>query len=327
MGNAALRDIATIESIPYGDLGGSLVTIDAHNWLYKYLTTTVKFTDSSVYTTAQGEEVPNLLGMIQGLPKLLEADLTPVFVFDGVPTDLKDEELQSRRAEREEVESRLEEARERGDAIEIARLESRTQRLTDVIHQTTRGLLERLDVPFVDAPAEGEAQCAYMARHDPAVDYAGSDDYDTMLFGAPLTLRQLTSKGDPELLDLEATLDEHKITWEQLVDIGILSGTDFNDGLAGVGPKTALTAIKEHGDLWGVLDARGASIPNAERIRELFLQPTVTDEYRLEGLQTPDLEAARTYVTEEWELPADEVARGFERLEACLIQTGLDRFT
>ena len=91
------------------------------------------------------------------------------------------------------------------------------------------------DVAYVNAPAEGEAQCAHMARHDQEVDYAGSDDYDTLLFGAPFTLRQLTSKGDPELMDFAATLETHDLTWEQLVDAAILMGTDFNEGITGVG--------------------------------------------------------------------------------------------
>lgn len=326
MGNAALRDIAVIEPIEMESLSGTVVAVDAHNWLFKYLTTTVKFTKQSAYTTDEGEEVANLIGLVQGLPKFFEASITPVFVFDGVPTDLKSDEIEERRKQREATEELLEEARERGDPVEIARLESRTQELTDVIHETTRAFLDRMDVPYIDAPAEGEAQAAYMARHDPDVDYAGSDDYDTLLFGAPYTLRQLTSKGDPEVMDLEGTLDANGLSWEQLVDAGILAGTDFNEGLAGMGPKTAIKAVKEHGDLWGVLDARTEDIEHADRIRELFLQPTVTEEYRIERSIDPDLAAARTYVTNRWSIPADEVARGFERIEASVVQTGLDRF-
>jgi len=327
MGNAALRDIAVTRPIPFDELGGSVVAVDAHNWLYKYLTTTVKFTDAAVYTTDDGTEVPNLIGAVRGLPKFFEADVTPVFVFDGVPTDLKADEIASRREAKEQAEARLEDARERGDTIAAARLEARTQRLTDAIHETTRGLFDRLDVPYVEAPAEGEAQCAHMARHDSDVDYAGSDDYDTLLFGAPLTLRQLTSKGDPECMDLEATLAEHDLTWEQLVDVGILCGTDFNEGVSGIGPKTALSAIAEHGDLLGVLDARGEAIPNADTLRALFLQPSVTDDYDLGGAIEPDVAAAREYVTEEWGVPADTVERGFERIEASLVQAGLDRWS
>jgi flap endonuclease-1 len=194
-----------------------------------------------------------------------------------------------------------------------------------VIQETTRGLLDRLDVPYIEAPAEGEAQASYMARKGDA-DYVGSEDYDTLLFGAPLTLRQLTSKGDPELMDLDATLATHDITWEQLVDIGILCGTDFNPGVDGIGPKTALKLVKEHGDLWGVLEARGAHVEYADRIRELFLDPPVTDDYEFDLDVDPDLAAAREYVTEEWEVDPDEVARGFERIEEAFTQTGLDRW-
>jgi len=326
MGNADLRSLAALSEISFDEVAGSVVAVDAHNWLYRYLTTTVKFTREEAYTTDSGEEVANLIGLVQGLPKFFEHDLVPVFVFDGGVTDLKDDEVAERRAAREKAEELKADAEERGDAVAAARLEARTQRLTDVIHETTRELLGLLDVPVIEAPAEGEAQASHMAlRGD--VDYVGSEDYDTLLFGAPYTLRQLTSKGNPELMDLEATLAEHDITREQLVDVAILCGTDFNEGLSGVGPKTALSEIREHGDLWAVLDAREAYIEHADRVRELFLDPPVTDEYDFETSISPDIDAARAYVVDEWGVAADEVARGFERIESSLVQTGLDDWT
>ena len=326
MGNADLRDVAAIEDVSFDSLSGSVVAVDAHNWLYRYLTTTVKFTADSVYTTADGEEVANLVGVVQGLPKFFEHDVTPVLVFDGGVTDLKSDEVERRREQREKAEQRRQEAEEAGDSVEAARLEARTQRLTDTIHETTRGLLDRLDVPYIEAPAEGEAQCAHMAAVGDA-DYAGSEDYDTMTFGAPLTLRQLTSKGDPELMDLQKTLDKHDITYEQLVDVALLMGTDFNEGVSGYGPKTAVKAIKEHGDIWGVMEADDVYVENADRIRELFFDPPVTDDYEIDLDVDPDIEAARRYVTEEWEVDPDEVERGFERIEESLVQTGLDEWT
>jgi flap endonuclease-1 len=324
MGNADLRDLAVIEEVSFDDLSG-VVAVDAHNWLYRYLTTTVKFTDSRAYTTAAGEEVANLVGVVQGLPKFFEHDLTPVFVFDGAVTDLKSDEVERRRAQRERYEADLEKAREAGDEVAIARLDSRTQRLTDTIVETTRGLLEHLDVPVVDAPAEGEAQAAYMARHG-QVDYAGSEDYDTLLFGAPLTLRQLTSSGDPELMDFEATLAGLGLSWEQLVDVAILCGTDFNEGISGVGPKTAVDLLHEHGDLWGVFEAEAYHVEGADRIRDLFLDPAVTDA-EVDTDVDPDIDAARRYATETWEVDPSEVERGFERIEEALGQTGLARWS
>ncbi|GAB7013641.1 flap endonuclease-1 [Halolamina salina] len=326
MGNADLRDVAVIEDVPFDSLSGSVVAVDAHNWLYRYLTTTVKFTADSVYTTDDGEEVANLVGVVQGLPKFFEADVTPVFVFDGGVTDLKSDEVERRREQREKAEQRRQEAEESGDSVEAARLDARTQRLTDTIHETTRGLFDRLDVPYMEAPAEGEAQCAHMAAVGD-VDYAGSEDYDTMTFGSPLTLRQLTSKGDPELMDLQKTLEKHEITYEQLVDVALLMGTDFNEGVSGYGPKTAVKAVKEHGDVWGVMDADDVYVENADRVRELFFDPPVTDEYDLDLDVDPDIDAAKRYVTETWGVDADEVERGFERIEDSLVQTGLDDWT
>jgi flap endonuclease-1 len=327
MGNADIRSLAAISEVEFDDLAGSVVAVDAHNWLYRYLTTTVKFTRDGAYTTADGEEVANLIGVVQGLPKFFEHDITPVFVFDGGVTDLKSEEVDERREQREQYEAELETAKAEGeDSARIATLQSRTQRLTDTIHETTRGLLARLDVPVVEAPAEGEAQAAHMARTGVA-DYVGSEDYDALLLGAPYTLRQLTSKGSPELMEFEATLDEHDLTWEGLVDAGILMGTDFNDGLDGVGPKTAVKLIREHGDLWGALDARDEYIEGVDLIRELFLDPDVTDDVDVDLDIDPDMDAARAYVTEEWAVAPDEVERGFERIEESLVQTGLDRWT
>jgi len=325
MGNAALRDLAALESITFEAVAGSVVAVDAHNWLYRYLTTTVKWTSEAKYTTEDGTEVANLIGVVQGVPKFFEHELTPVFVFDGAVTDLKDDEVQARREQRERYEADLQAARERGDDLAVARLESRTQRLTDTIVETTRELLALLDVPVVDAPAEGEAQAAVMARRD-QVDYVGTEDYDALLFGAPLTLRQLTSSGEPELMDFEATLEEHGLTWEQLVDVAILCGTDFNEGISGVGPKTAVSLLREHGDLWTVFESEGYHVEHADRIRRLFLDPAVADVDVGTALD-PDVAAARQYVTGTWGVDPGEVERGFERIESSLVQTGLDDWT
>jgi len=159
------------------------------------------------------------------------------------------------------------------------------------------------------------------------VDFVGTEDYDALLFGAPKTLRKLTSKGDPELMNLQATLEEHDLTWEQLVDVAILCGTDFNEGVDGVGPKTALKLVREHGDLWGALEARDAYVENADLVRTLFLDPNVTDDYAFDEDVTPDMDAAREYVIDEWEVDPDEVERGFERIDESVVQAGLDRWS
>jgi flap endonuclease-1 len=249
----------------------------------------------------------------------------PVFVFDGGVTELKEAEIERRNEQKAAAERKEAEAREAGDAIEAARMAARTQRLTATILDTSRELCSLLGVPVVEAPAEGEAQAAHMVRSG-TVEYAGSEDYDTLLFGAPRTLRGLTSDGDPERMDFVATLEEHELSWEALVDVGILCGTDFNEGVAGIGPKTAVDLVREHGDLWAVLEAEDVYVENADLVRELFLDPDVAN-VEVDTEIDPDIEAARTYVIDEWEIPEEEVARGFERISESVTQTGLDRWT
>ena len=89
---------------------------------------------------------------------------------------------------------------------------------------------------------------------------AASKDYDSLLFGAPRLVRFLTISGKeflpsqgtfrpivPETIVLERLLDGWGIDREGLVDLAILVGTDFNDGIKGIGPKKALELVQAHG--------------------------------------------------------------------------------
>ncbi|WP_277554042.1 flap structure-specific endonuclease [Halobaculum limi] len=316
MGVAPLREIAVASTIDPADLRGETGAVDAYNWLYRYLTVTVRYTDPEVYTTAEGTQVPNLVGVIRGLPKFFEYQFFPIFVFDGTPAPLKNRALARRRRERQRAAERAADAREHNEDRVAARYASRSVRITETIRRTTRELYDMLDVPFLDAPGEAEAQAAHMARAE-NVDYAVTDDYDALLYGTPLTVRQFTSAGAPECMAFEATLERHDISWEQLVDVAILCGTDYNDGVPGVGAARALALIRRYGDLDGALAAVDASVAHADRIRAQFLEPSVTDDYKVSPSWHPDLPAARSFILDEWEIPASVVAPAFERLEAA----------
>lgn len=316
MGNSDLRDIAVLESRSPESLGPQVVAIDAHNWLYKYITGMVRWVDEEDYTTEEGVEVPNLVGILRGIPTLLQHDLVPVFVFDGAPDELKAEEIESRREDREDAEEMLAAAREEGDAELVKRMKSRTQRLTEAIHESSREMFDLMGIPYVEAPGAGESQAAHMAKRG-VVHSVMSEDYDALLFGSPETIRQFSASDDGEVMLFDETLEKHDITHNQLIDIAILCGTDYNDGVYRVGPKTALKGVKEHGSLEPVLEARGAEIPDLEVIRELFRDPPVEDVEV--DVETPeelsiDYDAIEEYAVAEWGLPAGRVDSELERL-------------
>src|SRR5437667_3645105 len=79
----------------------------------------------------------------------------------------------------------------------------------------------------------------------------------------------------PEEISLDATLASLGLTREQLVDMGLLIGTDFNEGVKGIGPKKALALIKKHGSLEPALAELGGAIEAKGEVREIFLKPNV----------------------------------------------------
>jgi flap endonuclease-1 len=182
----------------------------------------------------------------------------------------------------------------------------------------------------VQAPSEGEAQAAHLARRGHA-DYCASQDYDSLLFGAPRLVRNVTISGRrrlpsknvfvevvPEIVELDQVLKQCGITYEQLVDVGVLIGTDFNpDGIEGLGPKTALKLVKDHGTLEGALPfVKNAQFPaEPQKIREIFLKPPVTDDYVIEWKE-PDVEALIRFIVGERDFSEDRVRKTLEKMQA-----------
>jgi flap endonuclease-1 len=88
----------------------------------------------------------------------------------------------------------------------------------------------------------------------------------------------------PEVIQLQPGLKALGITQEQLVDIAILIGTDFNDGVRGFGPKKSLQLIKKTGSLEKAMETISElrqNLPSQEieTIRRIFLKPDVTEGY------------------------------------------------
>ncbi len=181
-----------------------------------------------------------------------------------------------------------------------------TSRLTKLMADDAKMLLNLLGIPVVQAPSEAEAQTAYMARRGD-VWAASSRDFDSLLFVAPKLLRYLTLSGKeflpsrglsrplkPELISLRTLLTRHQISREQLVDLAILIGTDFNQGIRGVGPKTALKLVKKHHRIEDLpSEIKSKVSDHYQNVRRIFLNPKITSEYVLEygGLEEEELYA------------------------------------
>ena len=322
------------------DFRGKVLAIDAFNAIYQFLAI-IRQPDGTPLQDRHGRVTSHLSGLIYRTSNLVAAGIRPAFVFDGEAPRRKARTIRARGEIKRRAEAEWREAVEVGDFPRARMKAMQTSRLTSDMVRQSRRLLDLLGVPWVQAPAEGEAQASAMARAGTAWAVA-SQDHDALLFGAPVLIKNLAITGrrklprknvfidvSPEEIPLDATLRDLGVTREQLVDIGILIGTDFNEGVRGIGPKKALAGIKKHGNAEGVLAEVGAEIDGLQEVREIFLQPRVEPPTPLEW-RPADPDGVRGMLCDEFDFSPDRIDRAlaaFDLARSAKGQASLDLFS
>jgi flap endonuclease-1 len=275
---------------------------------------------------SHGRITSHLSGLFYRATRLIaDFGLRMVFVFDGRPPVEKSAEIARRRAVRERYEEEAAAARRAGDLAVAYSKSTMTSRLTGEMRAEAQQLLRLLGLPIVEAPSEAEAQAAHMARRG-AVWAAASKDYDALLFGASRLVRFLTISGKeflpsqgtfrpitPELIDLERMLTALAITHAQLIDLGLLVGTDFHPGVKGIGPKKALMLVTRHGTIDRMPpEIRDAFGPDLNRLRQIYLEPAVVDDYDVK-FGDCDREGVIRFLCDEHEFGRERVVAALDR--------------
>ncbi|MEM3580918.1 MAG: flap endonuclease-1 [Candidatus Bathyarchaeia archaeon] len=323
-----LRDIVPKTVIRLEDLSGKSIAIDAYNALYQFLAI-IRQPDGTPLKDSSGRITSHLSGLLYRTSNLVELGIKPIYVFDGVPPALKEVEIKRRMRAKEGALIKYEQALKEGRIEEARMYAQATASLKDYMAEDSKRLLGLMGIPWIQAPSEGEAQAAHVVKRGDA-DYCASQDYDSLLFGAPRLIRNVTISGrrklpgknvyievEPEVIELEQVLKECEITHEQLIDVGILVGTDFNpEGIKGLGPKTALKLIKEYGSLENALPhIKNAEFPvEPQKIKEIFLHPKVTDNYKIEWRE-PDVEGVINFICRERDFSEDRVRKALEKMQ------------
>jgi len=235
------------------------IAVDASQMLYQFISS-IRQPDGTLLSDSNGNVTSHLIGISTRIPNLLLKEIKPAFVFDGIPPEIKAREQEKRYALKEASLKKFEEAEESGDEELMLKYSRQTSRINKEMQEETKELLKAFGLPILQSPSEAEAQCSYLCKNKD-VDYVGSSDYDSLLYEAPLIVRNLTVsqrrklpngssiKISPEIIELSQVLKELKISHEQLLILAILTGTDYNPGgIKGIGPKKALKLIKENKD-------------------------------------------------------------------------------
>ncbi len=251
LGNLAIRHPITLES-----LSGSIIAIDAFNMFYQFLAS-IRQEDGTLLMDSKGRITAHLSGLFYRTARTIENGIKPIFVFDGKAPPFKYKTSEQRAAIKKDAEEKWKKALAEERLKDARMFAQATSKLTEEMVQESKKLLEAMGMPYFDAPSEGEAQAAAFVKSGSA-HASASQDYDALLFGSPVLVRNISITGkrkvpkqdryvlvEPEKIKLEEVLSSLGIDQKKLVMIGLLVGTDYNEGIKGVGPKTALKIVKQ----------------------------------------------------------------------------------
>jgi len=313
-------DILPKRDIEIEDLKGRILAVDAFLWLHQFLSI-IRQPDGTPLMDSKGRITSHLSGILYRSARLIESGLKLVFVFDGPSPKLKSSTVEERKNLKEQAKIKWREALDEENLEEAKKAAQATSYLTGEMIQQSKNLLEFMGIPVIQAPSEGEAQCAYLCQEG-YVYAVSSQDSDSLLFNSPRLVRNLSMTGrrklprqdtyveiKPELIELETALKNLGITREQLITIGLLVGGDYNPGIKGYGPKKALELVKKEKTLKKVLEKiEWNHEMSAEEIYDFYLKPDIDKEVSFE-FTNPQPEKILKFMVDEHEFSQERIEK------------------
>ena len=325
-----LGDLAVKHTISLQSLSGKIVAVDAFNIIYQFLAS-IRQEDGTPLMDYKGNITAHLSGLFYRNSRLLESGIKPVYVFDGMAHEFKGKVQLERIEAKKKAEQRWKEALEQEKFEEARKYAQATSRLTKEMVAESKLLLDAMGIPCVQAPSDGEAEASLMVQNGLAYATA-SQDYDALMFGSPMLVRNLSITGrrkvprqdryimvEPEQIELKETIDSLGIGRDGLIFLGILLGTDFNEGVKGVGPKTALKIVKEHKTLDAIISYVKEKYDyqfevDAEEVFHLFLNPPYTNPGELKWRQI-DPDRVMKMLVQEHDFSQDRIEKTINDLQ------------
>ncbi|MCL4325419.1 MAG: flap endonuclease-1 [Candidatus Thermoplasmatota archaeon] len=274
-----IKELLSTHPISINELKGKKIAIDAYNTLYQFLSSIRGW--GGYYLTDESNNVTShLAGIFYRNMKLLSYSIWPLYVFDGTPHNLKGATLKSRFKKREEAMEEWKSALESGDEVTAMKKAKASTTITEQIVESSKKLLSLMGIPCITAPSDGEAYASFLLTSG-VVWAVASQDYDAILFGSSRVIRNLAvsikrknaagiTESEPEILYSDESLNNLGIDLRQMIDIAILVGTDFNEGIKGIGPKKAYKLIKKYEKIENIPELGEIENQHVDEVRTIF---------------------------------------------------------
>ncbi len=300
MGSSWISDHVPTSKVDLSNHSGRVGAVDALNWVTIFATGVRKNTKRGVWTDSNGNNVSHVIGVLRGIRKYIRAEIPLIFVYDGkFSSDIR-QMTDPRRSH-----------------------ENTPYPQTEFYKMSLARVWDALGIPCVmDYPFDGDAGAAVLNREGYA-DFVLSNDWDPLLFGAEIQIRNFTGRGKEELVNRRALEEETGLSRKELIDVAFLVGTDYNDGLHNVSAESAFDALSMYGSLEAVYDQRGEDLPEiVDDLREMFFDPP-----SFEGINStllndppapnPDLSAVEALM-KEYEIPSQNINQELSALEQAM---------
>lgn len=319
-----LSELVPKREISFEFLKDKVVGIDFSNACYQFLSS-IRQPDGTPLTDSKKRITSHLMGAFNRFSNLISQGIRPVIIFDGKPPKEKILAQEERAYRKRQAQEKFEQAKQEEDAEMMLRYAKQTTRFTESMAHESKELCKAMGLPVIQAPSEADAQMAFMCEQND-IYASASSDYDCLLFGSPRMLLNLTLaqkrrlpsgayiKITPEIIELKEVLSSLGISQDQLLVIGILTGTDYNlGGVKGIGAKTALKLVKTHKDFNHIFKEVKADF-NWKKIYAVFKSMPIMKNYQLKFTE-PNKNKIIKILVEEHDFSLERVNNTLERLE------------
>ena len=331
-----LQNIIVRKKIDYPELKGKVIAIDAPNivmGLFNFTRKNPDGTQATLILDRTQRPISHLYGLLYRVNFYYSKKIFPIFCFDGRVSELKKVITKDQLKEFLFTQKWYAQAMKNGNKTLARQIALSKEYMWQNIIQESKHLLGALGIPYIEAPASAESQCAYLVKKGIA-HYSNSQDFDSLLFGCPHLVQNFSKslkrkvqgkwqyqKLRPLHISLQGNLKNLGITIFQLVDIGILIGTDYFPGVKGIGPKKALGLIRKHGSLenlilkeYDVHDFSKLTPEVMKSVRKIFLFPEVNESMKSLYWNAPNKSRILSLLCVEHHLNRERVMNNLDKL-------------